>query len=366
MSKQEKNRIFWGLQVGRGVAALLVVFYHATLGGGYFYGGVPFSGFWEFGFIGVDFFFVLSGFIIFWVQSAKSASRGSPRVYLIKRVIRIYAPYLPISLFLLWAYYFFSGSITVPRDIGLITSLLLLPTPPLEPVLTVAWTLLHEVLFYFVFLVFFISRKGFILFSLIWGGMIILGNTLFSPNNDLVRFFLSPYNIEFILGVLSALLVRRSKISIKFLWIGLALIILFILNKDIFSGELPEPSSSMFLVGRLLLGVGFMLIVLGICALESRVEYPRFLVYLGAASYSLYLVHNPVISVANRLSRYYAESFGLLPPEFFFLFALCCSLLAGLLYYRLWESPVVTWVYKKINSKNRSGDLGLKIRSGDI
>ena len=55
------------LQVGRGLAAMSVVFAHAALGTRDFVAPLPqiAQSVFSFGWLGVDFFFVLSGFIIY-------------------------------------------------------------------------------------------------------------------------------------------------------------------------------------------------------------------------------------------------------------------------------------------------------------
>jgi hypothetical protein len=54
------KRNFDTLQLLRGIAAMLVVFYHGT--------HTDFLGFFKFGYMGVDLFFVLSGFIILYIH----------------------------------------------------------------------------------------------------------------------------------------------------------------------------------------------------------------------------------------------------------------------------------------------------------
>ncbi len=58
------------LQAGRAVAALAVVFFHAAISTDTFTNGMPQSIRWiaGFGYLGVDFFFVLSGFIIAYIH----------------------------------------------------------------------------------------------------------------------------------------------------------------------------------------------------------------------------------------------------------------------------------------------------------
>jgi len=80
--------MFNSLQIGRAVAALLVVLHHATLGSRQFY-DEAFGGFWGFGNIGVDFFFVLSGFIIYWAHKNDVGGRAQATLYGKKRFFRL-------------------------------------------------------------------------------------------------------------------------------------------------------------------------------------------------------------------------------------------------------------------------------------
>ena len=153
--------MFNSLQVGRAVAALLVVLHHATLDSSYFY-GVAFSNFWGFGNIGVDFFFVLSGFIIYWAHKEDKPGFVTGGAYLYKRFVRIWPPFILVSIVILLAYNLFPSLSQSDRDISILSSLILVPQEGASPALSVSWTLMHEMLFYFLFLIsyflFLISR----------------------------------------------------------------------------------------------------------------------------------------------------------------------------------------------------------------
>lgn len=60
-----------------------------------------------FGLYGVDFFFVLSGFIIYHIHQNDPREYGAARSFLSKRIRRIYTPYMPITFVLIAAYLFF-------------------------------------------------------------------------------------------------------------------------------------------------------------------------------------------------------------------------------------------------------------------
>ena len=126
---------FDSLQVFRGLAALGVVFHHTSISTSAFVGTVPawLSAIFEHGFLGVDFFFVLSGFIIMSCHYDDEKSVAALKTYGIKRFVRIFPPYWPISIALILAYLVLPGLSQATRgDFSWLSSLLLLPdsSPP--------------------------------------------------------------------------------------------------------------------------------------------------------------------------------------------------------------------------------------------
>lgn len=197
------------------MAALLVVLHHATLGAPVFYNAEPFYNFFLFGSAGVDFFFVLSGFIIYYIHSDDQNSWTAIKKYILKRIIRIYPAFLLVSLVLLGAYLTFPQ--WSPRgDLinmqYLTDSLLLLPSSQ-RPLLTVGWTLVHEMFFYTVFIVVILNKK--IGVSLLWGwGLLILLANVYIVKLDFPSsFYLNAHNLEFLLGMGVAYLIKSSTIE---------------------------------------------------------------------------------------------------------------------------------------------------------
>ena len=90
--KADERGTIGTLQGGRGLAALGVVLHHAGLAAGAFAG--PFLGqsLLNLGYLGVDFFFVLSGFIIYHSTADRGRSLGQ---YSVARFRRVYLPYWP-------------------------------------------------------------------------------------------------------------------------------------------------------------------------------------------------------------------------------------------------------------------------------
>jgi exopolysaccharide production protein ExoZ len=141
-----------GVQSARGVAALLVVLYHATRGLSLpqYLGYIPFGNCFGFGHAGVDFFFVLSGFIIMHAHAADIGKPERINRYLWRRVARIYPIYWIVTLIQAsWAFFSEDSAIRLAPS-HILNSLLLLPES-IEPLVGVGWTLRSEMLFYIVF-----------------------------------------------------------------------------------------------------------------------------------------------------------------------------------------------------------------------
>lgn len=334
--------MYLGLQVGRGIAALLVLFHHSSLGSEVFYGNKAFNSFWEFGAIGVDFFFVLSGFIIYWVHSNDQKGFSPASLYIKKRLIRIYPPFIIISLFLLVMYNMFPSLSASNREIGIITSLLLIPTPTLDPALSVSWTLMHEMLFYMIFILLYFNRLFLHTFLFLWSILIIVFNLIWMSDEVMLNFLLHPHNLQFLFGIVSAIIVKQNKHKQLYLFLGLIMFFMYVT-----SHQYGINASFSQLILKIYLGVCFMFIVVGLCAIEKYINYPKPLIFIGAASYSIYLIHNPVISVLNRIAQKIYIQIPLI-PEVFFIFTASFSLLIGILYYLIWEKPSLRFLKKSV------------------
>lgn len=138
-----------GIEAGRGIAALLVLLAHATiiLGFPQNLGVDGFNGLFKFGHAGVEFFFVLSGFIIFYIHHQDIGQLNQLANYWQKRFIRIMPTY--------WVVLALYGCILVitptaerhEREFDTIfRSIFLLPGGHGQ-ILGVAWTLTRELLF---------------------------------------------------------------------------------------------------------------------------------------------------------------------------------------------------------------------------
>ena len=339
---------FNSLQVFRGIAALMVVFHHEWAAFAHFFHveNEIFGFLAALGKYGVDFFFVLSGFIITYSNYEKAGRISGTKTYIVNRVLRIYLPFLPMSVLMLLLYYLFpTVSEGQERDISLITSLTLVPAG--KPALTVAWTLVHEMMFYLLFLSWFFSKRIWYGIVIAWTIIIIYLNYL-SPgfnwsSSAFLHYFGSFYNLEFILGFLSALLIKQRGVQNKFVFgtSGLLVMVCFIVLKWVTREETSSYSGM-----NLILAFGLALIMIGSIGTKiDKVSSKSILMILGNASYSIYLVHNPAISV---LMRSFLKLPDFVPPLIIFIviFLLCC--IVGVFYSKIFEEYFLKLFKKKL------------------
>jgi len=185
-----------------------------------------------------------------------------------------------------------------------IKSFLLIPQEHL-PLIGAAWTLSHELLFYALFALFIlVGIRGSVLMLVAWAVAIVATNLtadarLFDGDNYIVRFVLNERNLEFIVGCLSAWLCLRGPIWRPGLWLlgGAGMLVIGGLYVDRV-GAMP------LLMHTMLFGTGSFLIVTSTCYLErtGRLRMPRALVFLGDASYSIYLLAFAFVNIVGLVA----------------------------------------------------------------
>lgn len=321
-----------GIQAARGVAALLVVLYHAGRGVAPATGSVPLGGAFDFGHAGVDFFFVLSGFIIAYVHRADIGVPAALPRYAWRRLTRIYPVYWLVTAGVL-ALALLKGTLPVPLA-ALPSALLLLQEDELP--LGVAWTLVHEMFFYAVFALAILWRPLGVAAALAWVALLLARLAGVRLGVPVLHFAGGPINMDFLFGIAAAEAVRHVRLAwprllavagaAGFLAAGLA--------------ENAGRIATDGLASKLLFGLAAAAIVLGLAAAErqGRLRVGRAAVLAGNASYSLYLLHTVVIGLTARVLA------GLhLPGVLVMAIAAAAAVAAGLLLYEVAERPVLRW-----------------------
>ncbi|WP_434622528.1 acyltransferase family protein [Azospirillum sp. B2RO_4] len=326
----------------------MVVLYHILITSPSFsYHEFPFlfTAISEKSYIGVDFFFVLSGFIILTAHYENEEGLSSLKRYSIKRLIRIFSPFLPISVFLVTAYSINPHiGIAERKNFSVLSSLFLIPAPR-PPALPASWTLIHEMVFYTIFSLYFLCRKYFLAAISVWA--IIIAARLpvhweFFTGLTFER-FLGPINLEFMGGLVCAYIWRKVDAGRT---AGSVLLLAGVIS---FAGVLCLDLPKM----RWLLLFPFSLILLGGCYLEKAgaIRTPRLFLLLGDASYAIYLIHMPLFSLVFRavpaLNRHTVKLGTANEWAMTAFAALIASILVGVLYHRLYERPVIRFLHRK-------------------
>lgn len=325
------------LEAARFVAALLVVLHHATLipAEARFLGHQPLGSFFFPGHMGVEFFFVLSGFIIMHAHRADLGRPARIGAYLWRRVSRIYFPYWIVLAVLIPAYLFTGMGSPEKRDpLYLLSSILLVPQS-VQPALGVAWTLTHEVLFYGLFGLFILNRRFMAPALAVWLALILTNQYVWQlpfPG----AFFLSLYNILFMLGLGCAAFLGRRDVPKPALVLALGVALVIAAWALELGGHLTWDMQ------RYVYGACSVLVLLGLVGLErsQRLRVPNWMVALGAASYAIYLVHAVVQSIVLNLV-FHTPAAGRLPEWALFTALVAVPLVAGLIFHHLAEKPVM-------------------------
>lgn len=155
MASQERTLDF--VQALRGIAALIVVVYHGARFISPYFEGWGWRLFGSGGSMGVDLFFVISGFIM--AYTTRHAD-GTPRYayeFAVKRLARIWPAYVVASLLYVvstrgWGW-ITANTDTVLETLTFVPLSFDTPTVIHYPSLAVGWTLNYEMHFYFVFAV---------------------------------------------------------------------------------------------------------------------------------------------------------------------------------------------------------------------
>jgi len=318
----------------RAFAVLLVIWAHLYQSEVRFFSDPGFGSFALTGFIGVDVFFVVSGYIIHHLYGQQA---GLNIRFFLNRLNRIFPLYWVFTLAALAGYFIMGDSLTEnASDLNLASSLTLIPTGQ-APILLVGWTLTHELYFYLAYGLFMIVPKP----SRIWvvglWAVLTIGFSL-APNEHAspwLVLILSPFNMLFLAGaVLSEF---QSDLQNR-KWAALVLTLIGAILALGWTGihgldGLTEPRLRVAVYSGFAIGVVW-------AFLAWRPALPALFTKFGDWSYALYLSHILVIGVLARVMSQFIDSHLWASPVYYCLVLTAC-LLVGWISHILLERPLL-------------------------
>ncbi len=341
------------IQFSRALVPVLVMLFHVS---------ENMKGYWEynlFGFSylpvsgGVNYFFALSGFMLYYIYRNSLGQPNQLKEFLLNRFVRIYPLYwiltiIAIPVFILYPF-LGSGAKLTPGFI--FQSFLLSPTPNDNgPVLDVAWSLTHTVYFYFIFSILFLSKHSKWVIAC-WAALslaAVYGIGL-GGDNYVSYFLFDQYNLIFLSGILCAYFITNYKFNVKLS--AVAAVIGFLGFPLTWLNYIHKWITIDFDIST---GLASILIIFGLASIDSHkdIKIPRLLNYLGNASFAIYLSHNLALNALCELFNKF-NLYDRLGGELTSMILLLLITCAGCFVHSFIEKPTVSKL-KKVILKNPS------------
>lgn len=302
--------------------------------------------------IGVDIFFVLSGFIMVYVCEPYVTKTKPVRDFITRRFIRIYPSYFIVTTAivilmiiprLLWQVY--NPDLKIFRLIGSYT---LFPTFNAEgnvaPILGAGWTLSYELYFYVLFAIsVLLFRRYFLIGLALSMAAIGLAASALAPTSSIVAFLQNSIIIEFLMGCAIAWLFKRgATLKAPLTWIALSIFISSVAPNQ----ELNSPFRFLYW------GIPAALFISALVQLDRLevIKWPKSILIIGDSSYAIYLIHIPLIyQFSWRVSGLsgISNSHGIIVSIAILLFSVTIIAL-GVAYFAFIERPMTRFLILKL------------------
>lgn len=333
------------IQVLRALAAFMVAVHHVQPDAAVLarLAGQPFAGSdllpWM---VGVDIFFVVSGFIMVHASASLFDRPGAPALFLKRRLVRIVPLYWAATTLFLLIGLALPATLNSPApSVGqIMASYLFWPAVSssglVQPVYSLGWTLNYEMLFYALFAAALALPRGLVVPAVMLAlAILVCGTAAMGPLPLPFGFWGQPIVLEFAAGMGIALLHRRGlRLGRRARWALMAAALgLLLFGRHLPLGGGPWRDLAVH-------GSAAALMVLAAVTGPREPAAPSVLTItlarIGDASYALYLVHPFAI---RGLREAFARG-GLFEPGLFVATALASAVIAALLVHRLFETPV--------------------------
>lgn len=361
--------MYQSLQAARAAAAILVTLFH--LGGTFarpdYFNEPMFDRVFSWGDSGVEFFFVLSGFLITSVHRRDFGNRAALHDYAFKRLLRIYPTYWVVCAAVTIAAFLAPNLRGALPDTpaSWLMALALVPQDPAmvggsgSPILFVAWSLQYEMLFYLLF--------GCVIYSVTAGFVAAAALLLISAGCQIgmscgfpLAFVDNPLPFLFAMGVACAYVVSSDWRVPKPTLLATAALAAFV---ALGAFEVVYGRDVLPLDRRWVYGGFAALAIVALVRAEASGELVvrnRWAGLLGDASYALYLLHIPVISLLSKVVRALHVAHPALLVLAYLLILLACVATAVVFHLTL-EKPMLRWFRRRFGGGvDRGAPVDLK------
>jgi len=299
--------------------------------------------------LGVDVFFVISGFVMVYTSEPYFGRPRSPQEFFLRRLARIVPLYWAttsiILAYLILHYHDLAAVNFTPASV--LASYLFIPVPQIDgfmaPVHGVGWTLNYEMFFYACFSVAVLLSRRIGVGALALALLCFVGLNAVIPLPPPFGYWAEPLILEFVFGMMIGLALREG-VSIPKVG-ALALVIVAI-------AAIAALTRWSDLTRVMEWGIPAALIV-GACALSTgsvlcSSPLSRALSFLGDASYSLYLVHPIAITLPRRLFPRLIDPAT--HPWLYAVLLLCTAVAAATIVHVVFERPATRVLQRAVKS----------------
>jgi peptidoglycan/LPS O-acetylase OafA/YrhL len=312
---------------------------------------------------GVDLFFVISGFIMFYT----TADNGiGPRDFYIRRLIRIWPLYIILTsfAFLIVSVSPLAFNTLSPDPSEYIRSILFIPyynskTHVIQPEIGQGWTLNYEMFFYLIFgLSLFFRRSIRLPLCAAVFAILALVGLVVSNAGPAITTYTDSIALEFIFGMVIAYCMmesvrafRRLVVSLVCATVTIGVVYWFLSYAGVSDVHVPRFA---------LAGIPSAAIIAAALWIERAGRLPEIplLVLIGDASYSLYLSHGFVLGALRRIWERIFDINLFVTHAGFMAIGTAAAIAASLLLYAWLESPLTSWLMR------RTRHLRLHVRKG--
>jgi len=347
--------MLYNIQALRGLAALMVVLIHLLSTHPSVSIGTPHMLYGWVGPIGVDIFFVISGFVVSLSAYSTHKNEKSVKTFFLKRLIRVYPLYWIVFI----TASMFSGVLYLspewlPKESNFNLFFLLKET---NYKVMVAWTLHYELYFYVILsVILMLGLKSF------WKGCALIAsfqlivflityNQIYSGYVSLL--FSSGLLVDFSMGGLLCFLYLKNRIHFPYFF-TIAGILSFVVAIVLHAKFADVPWGINW---RLTFGISSALLMYGLIGLEKEnIIFSKKLQNVGNYSYSLYIWHQFIFAALFYIS----QKLDIIPENRIFLTLLLFSwliiaMVLAKISYQFIEKPIInfanTYFDKKVSNK---------------